>query len=185
MFHGHTDDFQKLPLGGRPNTKPRDHGTPNAHNHWFILFSHVWRPTRIEFHWNSIWLRARSHMISHYTWGSVTTRHDVGGVLGRPLHTSFWALTIEWSRLLARVWSGPKCLDEVPVGELAHSSRAGGALTKHFLDHVLRSQTLGLVLAPNNGAFLEYGGFGSSILEVGFGFLSTHVSIFGLLLQII
>jgi hypothetical protein len=28
--------------------------------------------------------------------------------LGRPLDTFFWALTISWSRLLARVWSGPK-----------------------------------------------------------------------------
>ena len=33
MFHGHLDYFQKPPLGGRPNTKPGDHGTPNAHNH--------------------------------------------------------------------------------------------------------------------------------------------------------
>jgi hypothetical protein len=32
MFHGHLDYFQKPPLGGRPNTKSRDHGTPNAHN---------------------------------------------------------------------------------------------------------------------------------------------------------
>jgi hypothetical protein len=24
--------FQKPPLGGRPNTKPGDHGTPNVHN---------------------------------------------------------------------------------------------------------------------------------------------------------
>jgi hypothetical protein len=23
------------------NTKPGDHGTPNAHNHWFISFYHV------------------------------------------------------------------------------------------------------------------------------------------------
>ena len=38
MFHGHLDYFQKPPLEGRPNTKPGDHGTPNAHNHWFILF---------------------------------------------------------------------------------------------------------------------------------------------------
>ena len=44
---------------------------------------------------------------SHYTWGSVTTPHDFGGVLGRPLDTFFWALTIPWSRLLAHVWSGP------------------------------------------------------------------------------
>jgi hypothetical protein len=34
MFHGHLDCSQKLPLGGRPYTKPaEDHGTPNAHNH--------------------------------------------------------------------------------------------------------------------------------------------------------
>ena len=58
--------------------------------------------------WHSIWLRARSHMDSHYTWGSVTTLHEFGGVLGRTLDTFFWALTISWSRLLARVWSGPR-----------------------------------------------------------------------------
>ena len=61
MFHGHLDFFPKPPLGGRPNTKPGAHGTQNAHNHWFILFYHVWRPSWIEAHWNSIWLRARDH----------------------------------------------------------------------------------------------------------------------------
>jgi hypothetical protein len=29
----------------------------------------------------------------------VTTLHEVGGVLGRPVHTFFWALTNSWSRL--------------------------------------------------------------------------------------
>jgi hypothetical protein len=58
---------------------------------------------------NSIWLRARSHMISQCTCGFVIRLHDdCGGVLGRPLDTFFWALTISWSRLLAHVWSGPK-----------------------------------------------------------------------------
>ena len=33
VFHGHVDCFQKPPLGGKPNTKPGDHATPNAHNH--------------------------------------------------------------------------------------------------------------------------------------------------------
>ena len=33
--------FKKPPLGGRPNTKPGDHGTLNAHNPWFILVYHV------------------------------------------------------------------------------------------------------------------------------------------------
>jgi hypothetical protein len=106
MFHGHLDYFQKPPLGGRPNTKPGDHGTMNAHNHWFVVFYHVWGPKWIETHWNSIWLRAPSHMTSHYTWGSVATLRDFGCVLGRPSDTFFWAPTISWSRLLAHVWSG-------------------------------------------------------------------------------
>jgi hypothetical protein len=87
MFHGHLDYFQKPPLGGRLITKPWHHGTPNAHNYWFILFYHVRGPAWIDIHWNSIWLRTRSRMTSHYTWGSVTTLHDLGGVLGRPLDT--------------------------------------------------------------------------------------------------
>jgi hypothetical protein len=33
--------FKILSLGGRPNTKPGDRGTLNAHNRWFILFRHV------------------------------------------------------------------------------------------------------------------------------------------------
>ena len=111
MFHSHLDYVQKPPLGGRPTTKPGDHGTPNTYNHWFLLFYRVWGPAWIDIHWNSIWLRARSHMTSHYTWGSVTTLHEFGGVVGRPLDTFFWALTISRSWLLARVWRGPniKC----------------------------------------------------------------------------
>ena len=54
-----------------------------------------------------MWTCNRLRMASHYTWGSVTTLDDFGGVLGRwPLDTFFWAITISWSRLLARVWSG-------------------------------------------------------------------------------
>ena len=109
--------FSKPPLVGRPNTKPRDHGTPNAHNCWFILLYYVWRPRWIEIHWNSIWLRPWSYMTSHYTWGSVTTLHDFGGVLGRPLDTFFWALTISWSQLLACVWSGPKTFNALRNSE--------------------------------------------------------------------
>ena len=108
MFHGHLDYFQKPPLEGRPNTKSGDHGIPYTHSRWFILLYHVWGPAWIEIRWNSIWSRARSHITSHYTWGSVTTLHDLGGVLGWPLETFFWALTILWSRLSTRVWSGPK-----------------------------------------------------------------------------
>ena len=73
----------------------------------YVLFYHVWGSAWIEIHRNSILLRARSHMASHHTWGPVTTLHAFGGVLGRPLDTFVWAVTISWSRLLARVWSGP------------------------------------------------------------------------------
>ena len=52
-------------------------------------------------------------MTSHYTRGSVTTLHGFGGVLRRPWDTFFWALTISWSRQLARVWSGP--LSTIPA----------------------------------------------------------------------
>ena len=34
-----------------------------------FYFYHVWGPKRIEIHWNSIWLRAWSHMTSHYIEG--------------------------------------------------------------------------------------------------------------------
>ena len=39
-------------------------------------------------------------MASHYI--------DFGGVLGLPLNTFLWVVTISWSRLLARVGSGPE-----------------------------------------------------------------------------
>ena len=92
----HLDYFQKSPFGDRPKTKPGDHGILNAHNHWFILFYHVWGLAWIAIHWDSIWLRDRSHMAS---------LHDFRGVLGWPLDNFFWALTILCSRLLARAWS--------------------------------------------------------------------------------
>ena len=104
----HLDYFQKPSLGGRPNTKPEDPGTPNTQNRWCILFYHVWGPAWEEIHWKSISLRTWSHMTSHYTQGSMTTLYGSGGVLGRPLDTFRWALTISWSQLLAQVWSGPK-----------------------------------------------------------------------------
>ena len=86
-----------------------DRGTLNAHNRWFVVCYHVWGPAWIDVHWNSIWSRAQSHMASRYTWGSVTTLHDIGGVLGQPSDTFFWALAFSWSRLLVRVWNGIMC----------------------------------------------------------------------------
>ena len=108
MFHGHVIYCPKPRLGGRPNTKPGHQDTLNSHKLQYILFHQTCGPAWIEIHWNSIWLRTRSHMTSHYTWESVTTLHDFGGVIERPLNTFFWAQTISWSRLLARVWSDPK-----------------------------------------------------------------------------
>ena len=57
--------FKNHPLGGRPSTKPGDHGTPTAHNHWFILIYQERGSAWIEIHWNSIW-GPRSRMTSHY-----------------------------------------------------------------------------------------------------------------------
>jgi hypothetical protein len=54
----------------------------------------LWGPTWLEIRWNSIWLKAWSHVTSQYTWGYVTTLHGFGGVLERSLDTFFWALTI-------------------------------------------------------------------------------------------
>jgi hypothetical protein len=101
--------FKKPLVGGRPNTKPGDHGTPNAHNRWFILFHHVWRPAWI--YRNSL----KYHLVEgpgtygftlHSRIRDLTTWFE--GVLGRPLDAFFRALTISWSWLLVRVWSGPK-----------------------------------------------------------------------------
>ena len=76
-------------LGSRPSTKPRDHGTSKSHNCWFNIFIVCENPAWLGIHWNSIWLRARPHMNSHYTWEHVTTLHDFGSVVGQPLDTSF------------------------------------------------------------------------------------------------
>jgi hypothetical protein len=107
MFHGHLDYFPKPPLGGRPNTKPRSHGNSKRSQPLIYSILSCVRTRINRIHWNSIWLRAQSHMASHNTRGSMTTLHDFGGVSGRPLHTFFWALTISQSRLLACVWGGP------------------------------------------------------------------------------
>jgi hypothetical protein len=112
-------------------TKPGDHDTPNAHNRWFILFYHVWGPAWIKIHWNSIRLREWSHMTSHYTWELVTTLHDFGGVLGQPLNTLFWALTLSWSRLLACVWSRPKSVTLIIPFNASYYSESCSAITSY------------------------------------------------------
>jgi hypothetical protein len=101
MFHGRLDYFRKPRHGGRPRTKPGDHGTPNAHSRWFILFYYMWRPAWIDSHWNNIWLRSRSHMTLHYTWESVTTYMILKVCWDNGLWTlSFGLSQFSWSRLL-------------------------------------------------------------------------------------
>ena len=39
MVTGNIFENHLLEVG--PNTKQGDHGTPNVHNHWFILFNHA------------------------------------------------------------------------------------------------------------------------------------------------
>jgi hypothetical protein len=72
-----------------------------------FYFYHVWGQTWIETHWNSIWLRTRSHMTSRTLYLRV---HDHTTWCWRCVGMSFghfWALTLLWSRLLACVWSDP------------------------------------------------------------------------------
>jgi hypothetical protein len=76
MLPSHLDYFQvKSPLGSRPDTKRGDHGTPQSHNHWFIVSNHVWGPymdikfTVIALNWrpNHLWLHTTlESQWSHY-----------------------------------------------------------------------------------------------------------------------
>ena len=88
-FQGHLNYFRKPPLGGRPNTKPEDHGTQNSHTRWFILFSSYVRARMNRNSLKSQLVEGRSHMTSPSTRGSVTALHDFGGILALPLDTFF------------------------------------------------------------------------------------------------
>ena len=106
VFHGHWDYFfKKPPCGGRFKltqnwdimafwcSQPLIYSifsfvrTCTNRNLFGIAFgwgpSHKWLCTTLE--------------------GSVTTLHGFGGILKRPLHTLYGALTISWSRLLAHM----------------------------------------------------------------------------------
>ena len=132
----------KPPLGGRPNTRPWDYGVMNAHNRWFILFYHMWGPAWIESHWNSIWLKAQSHMTSHHTWESVITLHGFGGALGRLLDALLSGSQNFVVKALGSCVKWP--LASLSDGGLAHPATLRG--TNQFGNH------LNVLLGP----FLHY-----------------------------
>ena len=85
MLYGHLDYCPKLkpPLGGRPNTKSWDHGTPNAHNHWsYSIFA-------MSIHWNSIWWRP-GHIWLHTTLEDLWPHHMILEVSWDGLWTLFF-----------------------------------------------------------------------------------------------
>ena len=57
IMEHHLHYYQKTPLGGKSNTKPEDHGFPNAHNQWFIVFYRMRGPGHI---W--LWIVTGSHI---------------------------------------------------------------------------------------------------------------------------
>jgi hypothetical protein len=87
---------------------------------YFIMCEdlHEYKSIEITFDWGSGYI-----LLYTTLWRFVTTLHDFGGILGRPLDTFFWALIISWSRLSARVWSGPKhvvfglCMNNLTIFE--------------------------------------------------------------------
>jgi hypothetical protein len=107
VLHGHVDYFFKQPsLRGRPNTRTNK---PWHSEQSQPLVYHAWGPTCLNR--NSLDQHLVESPITHYTWGSVTTLHDFGGVLGWPLDTSFfWALTIPRSRALGSCVKWPSNL---------------------------------------------------------------------------
>ena len=68
MFCGHLDYFYKPPLGGRHDIKPETMALQTLTTGNLLYFIMIKDPLEyIEIHCNNIWLRAWSHMTSHYT----------------------------------------------------------------------------------------------------------------------
>ena len=116
MFHGHSYYLQKPPLGGRPNTKPRDHNALNAHNRWFILNYHVRGPTWIDMHWNNIWW-GPDHIWLHATLEGLWPHYMMLEVCW---DDSLWTLSFGLSQLLMVTALGLVCevAQNTPFGVL-------------------------------------------------------------------
>jgi len=116
MFHAHLDYFQKIPLlevGSTQNQETMALRTFTTVGLLCFIMSEDLHEITSR---NSS--RDRSHTTSNYTRGPVTTLHDFGGTVARPLDIFFWALTISRSRLLAHVLSGPtqvQCLGRTGI----------------------------------------------------------------------
>ena len=113
---------------------------------------------------NQIWWWLR--VGSHHTWGYVTMLYCFGGVLGRPLDTFSWALTISRSRLLARVWSDPTFINcglwrkDVNGSVPKLQCRQLGVALNGFHVPKWRSLLRGLYLdaqAPQRSSLLKFG----------------------------
>ena len=92
---------------GRPDTKPWDHGTPNVHNCWLILFiKREDRMNRISFKYHLVESPVKYDFILHSRIGNHPT--GLWSCVGTAFGHFLLGFTIIWSRLLASVWRGPK-----------------------------------------------------------------------------
>ena len=62
--------FQNHPLEVGPTQNPETMALQTLTTIGLFYFIMCEDPHEYKIHWNSLWLRARSHMSSHYTWGS-------------------------------------------------------------------------------------------------------------------
>jgi hypothetical protein len=71
-----------------------------------VYFFNVWGPCMDRNSLKKHLVEGPIHISSYYTQRPVTTLHDFGSGLKTTFGHFFWALTISWSHLLVRVWSG-------------------------------------------------------------------------------
>jgi hypothetical protein len=125
----------------------------------------------------AIWLRAQSHVASDYTWESMTKLHEFGFVLGWPLDTFIWALTI------SRHGSWLVC--EVAFFSLSllfalFSIRCATCsdISLHNMSHVVK--TLGVTLVLINDATSN---LGANWVNIGIGINDIQFVMFNTLMN--
>jgi hypothetical protein len=132
MFYGHLDYFQRLPLGGSPNTKPGDYGTPKAHICWFYsILSYV------KTHMNRIFFEIAYGWGPGHIWFHIALEgpwphlHDFGGVLDGLWTLPFGLSQFSWFGLLARVCSRPNKREEKTNPQGDHTDKANPIYIVH------------------------------------------------------